>query len=127
MSKLTDDLCSIGVVNDHYFFAAGQAHIQYLPDEAGSAGLSCAKVYRRGFNTATYGEKTYYGWEAPRPEGVSPRTHCIALAQEWASERYGIREWKRSPFGGYGDAYVVKQRTAHFKALIRDAQRERVV
>lgn len=134
MSKLTDSLHSIGVSNDHGFFnEVGQVWIQYVAGDSGRGGRSGrAQVYRRGFKTDPdgpwydYGRKTFNGWETPLPTDVTLRAHCLALAQAWAGERYGIAEWVRSPFGGYGDAVFVKRRLAELKARVKDVERERV-
>lgn len=34
----------------------------------------------------------------------------LAKAQKWASERFGIKEWVRDPFGSWGDKEYVERR-----------------
>ncbi len=127
MSKLTDALRDCRVFNDHEFFnEKGQVWVAYNAADGGRGGRAAhATVYRRGYKThpdghwRDYGNKTFSSYSERRPEGTSPKAHCIALAQAWAAERYGVTEWARSPFGGYGDAAFVKARLAALKVQIK--------
>jgi hypothetical protein len=125
MSKTTDMLRSVGVFNDHGFFdgdgVRGTVWITYVSDR-GRGGVGCyASMQRKGHKTDPngpwyhHGNKALRSFRTPRPANTTERAHCIALAQEWASERYGITEWARTPFGGYGDAAYVKARLAELK------------
>lgn len=125
MSKLTDQLREIRIFNDHGFFNDGgtQVYISYSPAERGRAYKSaCWQVHRfvNGREVQTdpdghwrdYGRKTF---SAYRREDKAP---ALERAQAWCAERYGITEWARSPFGGYGDAEFVKARLKELKGRL---------
>lgn len=50
-----------------------------------------------------YGCKTFSG---------KLRSHAFDEAKAWASGKYGIKEWRRDPFGGWQDAEVLKRAEA---------------
>lgn len=121
MSKLTEELRQIRVFNDHGFFNDGgdRVYIGYAPATTGlgsRAGYWSVHRFIDGQEIKTdpdahwrdYGHKTFSAY------GNKKRADALAEAQAWAGERFGITEWTRSPFGGYGDTAFVK---ARLKAL----------
>jgi hypothetical protein len=125
MSKTIDLLRTAGVFNDHGFFDGSdgprsEVWVAYFSDLSRGGHGRYARVYRRSHETDPAGpwyhngNKAFYG-VTRTSEGMTQRAHCLALAQEWAGEQYGITEWARTPFGGYGDAGFVKRRLAELK------------
>lgn len=114
MSKLTEGFRDIGTYNDHGFFDRGRVFVSYGPGDKWFSPRW--QVVRPGFKTdpdahwKDNGHKTFYVWR--RDEKAAQ----LEAAKAWAGEKYGITEWARSPFGGWGDAAFVKARTAELKA-----------
>jgi len=107
MSKLTDKLREKGVYNIHDFYGYGQPFIVYYPSTSGRAGQSARwKVFKIGTSLSEtwydYGAKTFLKW--------GDKKKAFAEAQAYATEKFGIKEFARDPFGGYGDAEYVKAR-----------------
>lgn len=118
MSKLTEQLRSLGVFNSYEFAGqTGQVWIEYYPAESGRAArYGRYVVHRRGYKTdpkahwLDYGNKTFPS--ASREEKPERLKEAVA----WASARYHIKEWARTPFGGWMDAEFVQRRIAELKA-----------
>jgi hypothetical protein len=127
MSKLTNELREAQIINTGDFYAEkGQVYIGYTPAETGRASRSaCWRVYRTGYKTDPegawydYGNKTFLVWAKYGEKHSEVKKRVLAEAQEWAEKRYGITEWKRDPFGSYGDAIYVKARLKALKAKIK--------
>lgn len=127
MSALEDQLRTLRVYNDHGFFngaePAGQVWLGYNPREPRGVRGAYWGVYRKNVKTDPegpwyfYGNKAFSAWDRG-PNGESPRALALKRAQEYCAEQYGITEWKRTPFGGYGDAGFVKARLAQLKAQL---------
>jgi hypothetical protein len=117
MSKLIEKLNARGVHNPHNFYEGhpfGQPFIAYYSASTGRAGQSARyKVVRQGesLSEAWYdqGAKTFLKW--------GDKKKALADAQAWASEKFGIKEWTRDPFGSWGDAEYVKKRTVEILAM----------
>ena len=67
-------------------------------------------VHRIGYQTNPepgswydYGNKTFTAFGTGLP-AVKAKALALESAQAWASERYGITEWERSPFGSWHPA-----------------------
>jgi hypothetical protein len=117
VSKLTEQLRSVGIVNPWQFAGRGNVYIDYTPANNGRGGRSARwQVTRPGFRTdpngAWYnnGHKTFWVYSRADKE---PK---LFEAKAWASERYGIKEWARTPFGSWMDAEFVKKRLAELKS-----------
>lgn len=118
MNKKAEVLSAVGVHNPHNFcvFGSGTVYIDYSPRDTGRGGHS-ASWQVTGVNHKTdpsgpwynYGRKT---WTC----AVSDRAEKLAAAKAWASERYGITEWAKDPFGGWQDKRVVDAVNAKLKA-----------
>lgn len=126
MSTLAERLRTIRVFNDHAFFngtePAGQVWLSYHPREPRDVRGAYWAVYRKNIKTDPEGPWYFYGNKAfsaysRGPSGESPRAVALKQAQDWCAIQYGITEWKRTPFGGYGDATFVKSRLAQLKAM----------
>jgi len=91
----------------------------YITYEKSDGWLSAAWVIvLPGFRTDTEeneGDKRASGWDrANRRFRASRENRAAALeeAKAWASTRYGIKEWARTPYGTWMDAFFVKERLA---------------
>lgn len=125
MSKFTEELRTIGIINNHDFASHGNVVILYSPNEYGRGSRSAQWiVYRPGYQTAPdahwtdYGNKTFTIWGNGTHKEVKEQK--LAEAKEWCEERYDITEWAKNPFGGWMDAAYVKTRVAELKALLKD-------
>lgn len=123
MSKLTEELRTVGVFNSHGFYNGqeprGQVFIGYRTEDGRSPFSSRWLVYRIGFKTDPGAHWSDNGNRSFIPHGRHSRKEALAEAQAWAGKRYGIGEWKRDPFGSYGDAEFVTARTAELKAATK--------
>jgi hypothetical protein len=125
MSKLTESFRAVGVINPHDFYGHGNVFITYAPTEGGRVWGARWRVARPGFQTDPkaawydYGNKTFQVWAPYGEKHSEVKRAVLAEAQAWASQRYGITEWKRDPFGSYGDAEFVVNRIKELKAQIR--------
>lgn len=121
MSKLTDLLATVGVRNEHAFYngrtPAGRVFITWT----GSGGRSPIGFYWtiRDVGGLTDDRpadtREWYSNGNRIFHALGDKAEALAQAQEWASIRYGITEWKRDPFGSYGDATFVSARLAALK------------
>lgn len=127
MSRFTDELRALKVANPHGFYGKGHVFIAYTPADYGRGGRGAHwQVHRPGFETDpggdwyNHGRKTFQVWAAHGKSHAETKRAVLAEAQAWASERYGITEWKRDPFGSYGDAEFVTHRTKELKAGLKE-------
>lgn len=123
MSKLTESFRSIRVFNPHDFYATrrGQAYIEYTTADRGRGGRSAYwAVYGVGFDTNPDGHWRDYGRKTFPVYSREDKASQLEAAQEWAA-RYGITDWAKDPYGGWGDAEFVKQRVAELKAQVKQA------
>ena len=115
MSKLTEKFREKRVYNPYEFYGELEPYIVYHPSRPfHSANWA---VIKRGVNMgrAWYddGCRTFRGFGMPG-EGTR-RARALLEAQAWASEKFGIKEWARDPFGSYGEAEFVKRRIKELK------------
>lgn len=119
MSKLTEALRTVGVYNSHEF-ANARPYIEYFPNDNGRGGMSARWcVYRKGDvpeNWRSSATKTFIVLDGGPFAEVKARK--LEAAKTWVSEKYGIKEWARTPFGTWMDAEFVKTRLAELKELI---------
>ena len=117
MSKFTEQMRKVGVHNSNAFAGKGNVYISYNSGNSRACQPSRWQVHRPGFKTDStahwmdYGSKSFLGRK---------QSGAFDEAKEWASERYGIKEWARTPFGDWMDAEFVKTRVAELKRLIND-------
>lgn len=115
MSKVIDLLSKVGVYNDYDFAeagtTAGEVYVMYCPWDGMGVGCSVTRICLKNGHTDpdgpwyNRGNKTFTG----------KRKVSLPEALEWATTRYGISEWKRTPFGSYMDAGFVKSRLYNLK------------
>lgn len=134
MSKLTDMLRSVKVYNAHEFYngaePSGQVYIVYTPATYGLAALSPHwTVLWVGHVTGPLGEYRPYNhrvWvTGGRGSFADRKAAALAVVQQWATERYGITDWKRDPFGSYGSGAFIDARLAELKAAAKQIARQR--
>ena len=99
-------LNAMGVFNPHGLakHCGGlTVYVEYSPQDLGRiAHFAKWQVIRIGYKTdpdghwSDNGHKTFTAYN-PREE----KEKQLQAALAWASERYGITEWERSPFGSY--------------------------
>ena len=116
MSKITDKLNEAGIYNAHGFAGHGNVYIVYTPNDNMRGGLSARwQVDRPGYRTdpdAHWQDRGCKTFDLFNVGGTHKEKKEIAFAEAkaWASERYGITEWARTPFGSWMDANFVKAR-----------------
>jgi hypothetical protein len=120
MAITKEQMRSVGVYNAHNF-ANGAIFVDYTPRDTGRGGFSAKwQVCWAGHVTdpkahwADYGKKTFNVFG--KDEKETARLEAIA----WATEKYGIKEWAKTPFGSYMDAGFVAKRLGELKAAIKE-------
>lgn len=113
MSKLTDQFRARGVYNEYEFFGE-QPYITYHAGDNGRGGRSARyMVFKRGVDLgqAWYdnGGRAFLRW--------GDRREALAAAQKFVTERFGITEFARCPFGSFGDSTFIKARIKEILAL----------
>lgn len=85
----------------------GKVYIDYRAWDSVSRCSSAWLVHGIGFETdpagshfSDHGSKSFGVW------GRDVKAVKLKHAKAWASERYGIDEWERDPFGGWQDKRV---------------------
>lgn len=104
-SELKAELRRRRIHNDYYFFA-DQPYIHRVPGD--SMRGPCWAVEKRGVKLSSH----WYDYGAMRfaINGRHDITPARLRAQEWASEKFGVREWAIGPFGGYGPKEWIENR-----------------
>jgi len=123
--RLVEDLRMIHVVNPHDFYNGetpqGQVFVSYRPgDSWHSPGWH---VSRKGYilsDDKFRPAKEFVSWEGSTAK--ERKEQALADAQAWASERYGITEWGKDPFGSYGEASFVAERLAGLERELERAE-----
>lgn len=111
MSKLTDYYGTLGIHNPHGFAERGNVYVSFRPAPGGRyIGSSQWMVHRPGFQTDPSGHFLNNYDMAFR--GRKNEFQVLEVAKAWASAKYGIKEWARTPFGSWMDAEFVKRRMA---------------
>jgi hypothetical protein len=123
--RLVEGLRSLRVFNSYDFYDGetpqGQVFIYYHTGDAWHP--SGWDVSRRGYQLGTDRLNTSKQFIAFEGSGAKERKElAFAAAQTWASERYGITEWAKDPFGGFGDATFVAERLAALEADLENAE-----
>lgn len=100
-----NDLRAMGIFNEHDLAkrdGGSNLYVCYRAQDNGRGGHSSGwLVIRVGHKTdpeghwGEYGNKYFLTWG--RHDKEEKRLEAIA----WATARYGIQEWERSPFGSY--------------------------
>lgn len=114
MSKLTEQLRERGVFNPYEFYGS-EPSIGFRANQGSRDVIPSAwRVSKRGvkLSDAWYD----HGTMSFSCCGVESRKQALAEAQAWATEKFGIKEWRRDPFGGYGEAAFIKRRIAEILA-----------
>lgn len=121
MSKLTESFATVGIHNG-WLYAKGNVMISYTPAQGPGAWRMPAKWEVSGGTYVgaltsqprwrTYGTKSWSVSAAAKAWGLEQ-------AKAWASERYGIKEWAKTPYGDWMDAEFVAKRTAELKAEVK--------
>ena len=122
MSKLTDELRTIGVFNEYNFAGHSNPYITYHKATTGlGSEYAHWSVGRTGFKVDPDNYRHSYSKEFAVWDRESKVT-ALAEALQWAGERYKITEWAKTPFGGYMEAGFVKKRLAELKEQVKKGQ-----
>lgn len=106
----------VSICNPCLFAGSGVPYIAYNSATTGMASQYARwSVYRWGFKVDPTNWRGGYSQEfsVTCRENKEP---VLAEAKAWASTRYGITEWVKTPFGSYMDAGFVAKRLAELKA-----------
>ena len=124
MSKLTDAFRTIRIFNE-YNFADDQPYVSYTPNgDSRSMQVSQWSIIKGEERTDDnlsapwydYGRKTFVVM------GREDKATKLEAAKAYASEKYGIKEWAKTPYGSWMDAEFVKARTKELKQALADAK-----
>lgn len=101
------------IVNPHDFCrkGGGRLFISYQsrpPGRMGTCMISGWKVVGIGFKTDPEAHFLDYGCKRFSCGSHDKETR-LAEAKAWATEKYGITEWIRDPFGAWQDAGVYRK------------------
>lgn len=96
-------------------FSEGRVYIAFTP--ADSRGVTSSKWQVIGVHEKTdptgpwynYGSKSFLG---------NMRSDALDKAKQWASEKYGIKEFAKSPFRGWHDAEAIKRAEQKLETLV---------
>ena len=112
MSQLTEQFRAKGIYNLSNFYD-NQPYIYYRPRSEGVGGSQRWIVCKKGEQLSAawydYGAKTFLVW--------GDKKKAFADAQAYVTEKWGITEFARDPFCGYGDATFVKSRIKEILAM----------
>jgi len=118
MSRLTDSFREAEVRNPHEFYngdeAAGQVFIAYSSGDTWHARAWI--VYHIGHDISG-NDSLRSGKEFLAGGNKERRAAALGEAQDWAAQRYGIKDWVRDPYGSYGEKTFVAARTKELKEL----------
>lgn len=130
MSRFTDQLRTIRIFNAHNFAGNGNVYISYTPRGDGRSMHSPEwGIYRPGYQTDPgapwydYGNKKFLLFTHGATH-AERKAAALALAKGWASQKYGITNWAKTPFGDWMEAEFVKNRTAALKRLLSTVAKE---
>jgi hypothetical protein len=116
--KIIEELRKRKVYNLYEFYGE-QPHIWYRPrGDSRSMTVPGWMVSKRGINLADHwldNESKHFGrFDAPadmrNDSAYKQKAAVLKVAQAWASEKFGVKDWKRDPFDGYGPAEFVTER-----------------
>jgi hypothetical protein len=110
-----------GVCNSHGFYTGdeprGQVFVFYAPGDTWHP--QNWSVARKGYSLGSDNlnrAKEFLLFSTGGSSHSERKALALEQARAWAGERYGISEWGQDPFGGWGDAGYVTQRTAELEA-----------
>ena len=107
--KLMDELRKHKVYNQYGFYGT-QPHLWYRSG-AGGWDSPAWMVSRRGMILDDFwmneGAKDFDG--PLGTGGWERRRGALAEAMAWTSEKFGVKEWAKDPFGGWQDIKVIRR------------------
>jgi hypothetical protein len=120
MSKLTNDLREIGIVNTYDFAGKGNVALSYSSATTG-LGSRYARwiVVRPGFQTDSGAHWMDNGNKTFSVSCKAVKDEVLEQAKAWAGERYKIAEWAKTPFGDWMSKDFVEARMAALKTQIK--------
>lgn len=123
MSKLTDSYRTVGVFNPHNF-ANGTVFITYDSIRGRGHNFQGWKVHKAGLDLGTHwtdhNSRCFDTFPHEGPFAFR-KVAALAAAKAWASERFGVKEWARTPYGSYGPADFVAARIDELNAALTEA------
>jgi hypothetical protein len=119
MSKLKDHYRTLNVINE-WDFANLNLFLSYTPEDygRGSHGARWQVVKARESTDPTapwynYGKKTFNVFSYTTGDShANAKQRALEAAKLWASAKYKIKEWARTPYGSWMESKFVKRRTA---------------
>jgi hypothetical protein len=122
VSRFTETLRSLRIFNE-WDYAKGEVFISYTPNgDYRSMQVPEWKVTKGEEKTDdserspwyNYGRKTFVvmGREDKAPK--------LEEAKAYASAKYGIKEWAKTPYGSWMEAEFVKRRNAELKKRLKE-------
>lgn len=121
MSKKKDQLRKIGICNDYDY--AGEKGVVFVTYRTGERDRYPRwEVCRVGYMTDPHAHWRDCGNYTITVYGRGDKIAKLEKAKEYAYERYGIREWAKSPFGSWFDAEFVRLRDAEIKQKLKEAK-----
>lgn len=125
MNKTTELFSTIGVHGPEAFAVVGVPHTEvYIQYRHADGALPAAWMVRRAGIEATDDRERFQLFELPSDGRPYPqrREQALNSAKTWASVRYGVDQWARTPYGTYMEAAFVKERIDKLKVEAETAK-----
>lgn len=106
VSEKLKNLRAKRVFNSHELVGHGGVYLYYINPPYRDPAPRRTQVVRVGYRNDPNGA----WWDHGSKSFVGPRKESLPKAIEWAKKHYGIKEFKRDPFGNYVDAELLKRR-----------------
>lgn len=96
-------------------------HVTYMPAQRGRGyKAACWQVIQGNYPTDPDGHWRDYGRKTFDVHHREEKQPQLEAALAWASEHFGVTEWKKEPFGSYMPAEFVDARTKQLKDWIKE-------
>jgi hypothetical protein len=113
---LKEALRGVDIFNPHSFYAgddpSGQVYLSYQTGDAWHPRAWSAHRVGHVLGRDHYDPAKHFHLFSPGDTHKERKDAALREAQAWAQDAFGISEWAQDPFGGWGDASYVSQRTS---------------
>ena len=123
MSKFTEQLKKLNIYNSYSYAGKGNVFINYTgKGDYRSYQSPQFQIIRPGYQTDpdspwyNNGNKTFLVFGKTKPE-------TLEEAKKWASERYEIKEWEKTPYGSWMDKTFVKNHNKELKKQLKEMEK----
>jgi hypothetical protein len=126
MSKFTEQLKQLKIYNSYDYAGKGQVYISYTCSGGGLGKVRVWQVIRPGFKTDPEASWYDYGCKTFVVFGKVDKQEKLEEAIKWATLKYEINVWIKSPYGDWMDKEFVQKRNKELKAQLKELSKEKV-